>query len=86
MLRSVPESKVDVVAPSAGIVVAGTPLVADHEGALSWEREGLLALADLHLEKGSSFARRGVSACRPTTRPAHCLGSPVSSTATLLES
>jgi DNA ligase-associated metallophosphoesterase len=59
MLRSVPARTVDV-APSAGIVVAGTPLVADCEGALYWEREGLLALADLHLEKGSSFARRGV--------------------------
>ena len=28
-------------------------------GALYWREEGLLVVADLHLEKGSSFARRG---------------------------
>ena len=32
---------------------------ADCLGALYWPEEGLLAVADLHLEKGSSFARRG---------------------------
>jgi DNA ligase-associated metallophosphoesterase len=34
--------------------------VADCAGALYWPEEGLLAVADLHLEKGSSFAARGV--------------------------
>jgi DNA ligase-associated metallophosphoesterase len=29
------------------------------EGALWWADEGMLVVADLHLEKGSSFARRG---------------------------
>jgi len=33
--------------------------VADCAGALYWPEQGLLAIADLHLEKGSSFARRG---------------------------
>ena len=42
------------------IVIAGTTLLADPAGALYWADEGLLAVADLHLEKGSSFARRGV--------------------------
>jgi uncharacterized protein len=42
------------------IVVAGETLFADCDGALYWPREGVLAVADLHLEKGSSFARRGV--------------------------
>ena len=42
------------------IVVAGAELVADCAGALYWPAHGLLAFADLHLEKGSSFARRGV--------------------------
>jgi DNA ligase-associated metallophosphoesterase len=42
------------------IVVAGESLLADCNGALYWPREGVLAVADLHLEKGSSFARRGV--------------------------
>ena len=34
-------------------------MVADCAGALFWPEQGLLAVADLHLEKGSSFARRG---------------------------
>src|SRR6185503_15000988 len=34
-------------------------LHADCLGALFWPEEGLLVVADLHLEKGSSFARRG---------------------------
>lgn len=42
-----------------GIVLAGAALVADPAGALYWEQERLLIVADLHLEKGSSFARRG---------------------------
>src|SRR6476620_2683034 len=39
--------------------VAGVTLAADCLGALTWREEGLLVVADLHLEKGSSFARRG---------------------------
>ena len=42
------------------VTVAGVALVADCAGALYWPEEGLLAVADLHLEKGSSFATRGV--------------------------
>jgi len=39
--------------------VCGIVLHADCLGALYWPEEGLLVVADLHLEKGSSFARRG---------------------------
>ncbi len=42
------------------ITVAGVPLVADLAGALYWPEEGLLVVSDLHLEKGSAFAVRGV--------------------------
>jgi len=42
------------------IVVGGNALVADPEGALYWPEEGTLVVADLHLEKGSSYAERGV--------------------------
>lgn len=42
------------------IVVAGTALLADAAGALYWPDERLLAIADLHLEKGSAYAARGV--------------------------
>ena len=45
---------------SIEIPVAGVPLVADLAGALYWPEEQLLVVSDLHLEKGSSFARRGV--------------------------
>lgn len=42
------------------VVVAGITLVADPDGALYWPEQSLLAVADLHLEKGSSFAARGI--------------------------
>ncbi len=42
------------------ISLSGTTLLADSAGALYWPDEGLLAVADLHLEKGSAFATRGV--------------------------
>jgi DNA ligase-associated metallophosphoesterase len=40
--------------------VANVTMVADLSGALFWEAERLLVVSDLHLEKGSSFAARGV--------------------------
>ena len=42
------------------IAVSSVSLLADPQGALYWPEQGLLAVADLHLEKGSSFAARGV--------------------------
>ena len=42
------------------VAVAGVTLIADPAGALCWPDEGLLIVADLHLEKGSAFAKRGV--------------------------
>jgi uncharacterized protein len=42
------------------ITVAGVTLVADAAGALYWPEEKLLVAADLHLEKGSAYAARGV--------------------------
>jgi hypothetical protein len=50
----------DPAAYGAEITIAGTTLLADCDGAVHWPQEGVLMLADLHLEKGSSFARRGV--------------------------
>ena len=43
----------------AALGVSGVTLHADCLGALYWPEQGLLVVADLHLEKGSSFARRG---------------------------
>ena len=42
------------------VSVAGASLLADFSGALFWEEQSLLVVSDLHLEKGSSFAARGV--------------------------
>jgi DNA ligase-associated metallophosphoesterase len=42
------------------VSVAGVSFTADLSGALFWEHERLLVVSDLHLEKGSSFAARGV--------------------------
>jgi DNA ligase-associated metallophosphoesterase len=50
----------DAASGGCVIAVAGVELVADPGGALYWPEHGLLAVADLHLEKGSSFAARGV--------------------------
>jgi DNA ligase-associated metallophosphoesterase len=47
------------VSPSS-LNVAGVTFVADLSGALFWEEQRLLIVSDLHLEKGSSFAMRGV--------------------------
>jgi uncharacterized protein len=44
----------------ATVTIAGVTLVADLSGAFVWESERLLVVSDLHLEKGSSFAARGV--------------------------
>jgi len=46
--------------PAAVIALAGASFVADRAGALYWPERSLLAIADLHLEKGSSYAERGV--------------------------
>jgi DNA ligase-associated metallophosphoesterase len=43
----------------AGIRIAGEGATADHRGALYFAAHRLLVVSDLHLEKGSSFARRG---------------------------
>lgn len=42
------------------VSIAGRSLVADVSGALYWPAEDILIVADLHLEKGSAFASRGV--------------------------
>ncbi len=50
---------IDIVTRS-WLDVADVGLVADLSGALFWEEQRLLVVSDLHLEKGSSFAARGV--------------------------
>ena len=45
---------------AATLTVAGVRLAIDAAGALYEPRTGALIVADLHLEKGSSFARRGM--------------------------
>jgi len=45
---------------AAPIHLAGERLMLDPMGALFWPAQRLLAVSDLHLEKGSSFARKGM--------------------------
>ena len=42
------------------VSIAGVTMLADLTGARFWEEQRLLVVSDLHLEKGSSFAVRGV--------------------------
>lgn len=56
-----PPAAVDLPPPgNRAINIAGISLHADPAGALYWPEHGLLVVSDLHLEKGSSFARRGM--------------------------
>jgi DNA ligase-associated metallophosphoesterase len=45
---------------AAPIHLAGERLMLDPAGALVWPEAGLLAVSDLHLEKGTSYAPRGM--------------------------
>src|SRR6185312_2604251 len=48
------------VAPNSTLTLARVTLLADISGALFWDEQSLLIVSDLHLEKGSSFAARGI--------------------------
>jgi uncharacterized protein len=54
------EAQRGAVAAADEITMSGVTLLADPLGALYWPEQQLLCVADLHLEKGSSFARRGM--------------------------
>ena len=45
---------------AAPIHLAGERLMLDPAGALHWPATGMLVVSDLHLEKGSSYARKGM--------------------------
>ncbi|MGZ3360069.1 MAG: ligase-associated DNA damage response endonuclease PdeM [Xanthobacteraceae bacterium] len=47
-------------AATAEVTITSVTVAMDCRGALYWPEERVLVIADLHLEKGSSFARRGV--------------------------
>ncbi|MFG1426174.1 ligase-associated DNA damage response endonuclease PdeM [Roseixanthobacter glucoisosaccharinicivorans] len=51
-------ARADSVPPSF-VGLAGADMVLDPCGALAWPERRVLAVADLHLEKASAFARRG---------------------------
>jgi DNA ligase-associated metallophosphoesterase len=48
------------ISSTRAVDIAGVTFHADLSGALFWEEPRLLVVSDLHLEKGSSFATRGV--------------------------
>ena len=49
-----------VARKDGAILIAGERAVCDQRGVLHFPDFGLLVVSDLHLEKGSSLARRGV--------------------------
>ncbi|UFS74831.1 ligase-associated DNA damage response endonuclease PdeM [Tardiphaga sp. 37S4] len=49
-----------IIVDMSTVSIAGVTLAADLSGALYWEEQKLLVVSDLHLEKGSSYANRGV--------------------------
>lgn len=55
-----PEAARDYQKAAATLSVLDVDFIADPGGALYWREEGLLVVADLHFEKGSAFAERGV--------------------------
>lgn len=59
--RAASTARADVPAlpQTLDIALSGVALIADPSGALFWPEQGLLAISDLHLEKGSSYAARG---------------------------
>lgn len=53
-------ARAESAAPARALVaLAGAGLELDPSGALLWPDERMMVVADLHLEKGSAFARRG---------------------------
>jgi DNA ligase-associated metallophosphoesterase len=54
------QGRTDHLTSRGAFDVAGVTMLADLSGALFWEEQRLLVVSDLHLEKGSSFAARGV--------------------------
>ena len=54
------ECAVASIVDRSTVDVSGVTLVADLSGALVWPEQRLLVVSDLHLEKGSSYAARGV--------------------------
>ena len=50
----------DQMARVSKVAIADVSFLADLSGALFWQEQSLLVVSDLHLEKGSSFAARGV--------------------------
>ncbi|MDB5411293.1 MAG: hypothetical protein JWL84_6205 [Rhodospirillales bacterium] len=54
-----PDDPTIMAATTVALRLNGAALVADPSGALFWPEQRTLIVADLHLEKGSSFARHG---------------------------
>lgn len=55
-----PQSKLEDRTGEVDILVMSERLTCDWSGCLYWKKEDTLIVSDLHLEKGSSFAKRGM--------------------------
>jgi len=60
MLKLARERRPDASQMAQPVCICGKSLIADGSGALYWPGEKALIVADLHLEKGSAHAERGL--------------------------
>ena len=60
MTAAAQSSEDDQQMRTSKVTIADVTFVADVAGALFWQEQRLLIVSDLHLEKGSSYATRGV--------------------------
>ncbi len=60
MTAAAQSSEDDQQMRTSKVTIADVTFVADVAGALFWKEQRLLIVSDLHLEKGSSYAMRGV--------------------------
>lgn len=61
MFETVTQRRDDRLISSPTLRLCGAALTVLPEGAVWWEQEKMLVVADLHFEKGSSFAARGIA-------------------------
>lgn len=60
VIKTQTQSMLEERSGTADILVMGERLTCDWSGCLYWETEDTLIVSDLHLEKGSFFAKRGI--------------------------
>jgi DNA ligase-associated metallophosphoesterase len=61
LFENIEKPREEALHAAPALRVCGAELIVLPEGGVWWEKERMLILADLHLEKGSAFAARGIA-------------------------